>query len=80
MCGVANDVDSMFPCKVEEGFSEMGKVAINGENASLPSHLILGLLVKIFNIFQIDLAVDPAFSGVPQPAFDSVLSHTMGTW
>jgi hypothetical protein len=80
MRGVANDVDSMFPRKVEEGFSEMGKVAINGENSSLPIRLILCLLVKIFNIFQIDLAVNPAFSGVPKPAFNSVPSHTMGTW
>jgi hypothetical protein len=80
MCGIANDMDVMSLCEVEEWFGKMGKMAVNGKEASLPPCLILRLLMKILDIFQINLAVNPAFSGVPKSTIDSVLSRAMDTW
>jgi hypothetical protein len=75
MCEI-DDMGVMSLCEVEEWFGKMGKMAVDGKEASLPPCLIM----EIFDIFQINLAVNPAISGIPKSTINSVLSRAMDTW
>jgi hypothetical protein len=57
---IAENMDAMEACKVQEGLGVVGIVAIDDQKASLPFRFSFRLLMKVLDIVDIYLAVDPA--------------------
>jgi hypothetical protein len=64
VCRIADDVNVMRARKVKEWLCIVRVVTIDGEHASPPIRFGFRLLIKVSDILQVYLAVDPALSGI----------------
>jgi hypothetical protein len=57
--GIAENVDAMEACRVQEALGVVGNMAIHDQKASLPFRFSLRLLMEVIDELDIYLAIDP---------------------